>query len=269
MNEASIGTHGTVETKDNARVSTGETGSGRTRRQFLGTLGSGVATMVAVSGSAGAQETPTISMGNNYFDPVGLAVEPGTTVRFEIDDGSHSATAYAERIPSEAASFDSDTISQGGFEHTFDTPGTYDYYCIPHKSMGMTGRIVVGDPGGPAENTPIPDGDVPASGEIVAKGTISIDEVETSGTRDHGGMMGDRSEMMNRGSHGWNSLIPAGALTTALGLAGGVAYWISGRNTSESSGYDTAIVALREQYAQGSIDEKEFERRLAKLKRKE
>lgn len=265
MSENSVRTHETVETEDNARVLTGERGSGRTRRQFLGALGSGVAAMGGVSGNAEAQEMPTISMGNNYFDPVGLAVEPGTTVRFEIDDGSHSATAYEKRIPSGTSPFDSGTISQGGFEYTFDTPGTYDYYCIPHKSMGMTGRIVVGEPGGPAEDTPIPDGDVPASDEIVTNGSVSVDQSDNSGKHDHGGMMGSPSGMMDRGSHAWSVLVPAGFLTTTLALAGGAVYWLSGQQTSQSSRDDTAIATLKEQYAQGSIDEEEFEHRLAKL----
>jgi len=108
-----------------------------------------------------AQETPVVKMGNNYFEPIGLHIEPGTTVRFEIAAGTHSATAYENRIPSDASAFDSEVISSGGFEYTFEKPGTYDYYCIPHKSVGMVGRIVVGSPGGPAEDSPIPDGDVP------------------------------------------------------------------------------------------------------------
>ena len=29
------------------------------------------------------------------------------------------------------------------FETRFDTPGRYRYYCEPHRSLGMTGEIVV------------------------------------------------------------------------------------------------------------------------------
>ena len=37
-----------------------------------------------------------------------------------------------------------ETTSTGqSFEHTFNTPGTYDYYCEPHRGMGMTGSITV------------------------------------------------------------------------------------------------------------------------------
>ena len=125
-------------------------------------------------------------MGTNYFDPVGLAVDPGTTVRFEVESGSHSATAYEDRIPAAATPFDSGTLSEGAFEHAFETPGTYDYHCVPHESMGMTGRIVVGEPGGPAEATPIPEGDVPDGDEIRERGRVGADEADGSrlATRD-------------------------------------------------------------------------------------
>lgn len=118
-----------------------------------------------------------------YFDPVGLLVEKGDSVTFQIKRGNHSATAYQEgngpasvtRIPDAAAEFDSGTLSEQGatFEHRFETVGTFDYYCIPHKSLGMVGRIVVGEPGGPAEGNMPPDGTVPESKTIVEKGSVS------------------------------------------------------------------------------------------------
>jgi hypothetical protein len=129
-------------------------------------------------------------MGNNYFDPVGLHVDPGTTVRFEIAAGVHSATAYENRVPSGAAPFDSEVISSGAFEHTFEEPGTYDYYCIPHESVGMVGRVVVGSPGGPAEASPIPDGDVPESDAIVERGAIVYGASNGGDGNTDGGMMG-------------------------------------------------------------------------------
>lgn len=247
------------------RVATGESGAKQSRRAFLGAIGSGVAATVAVPSVARGQTTPTISMGNNYFDPIGLAVEPGTTVRFVIEDGAHSATAYEDRIPSGAAAFDSGTLSAGDFEHTFDTPGTYDYYCRPHKSMGMTGRIVVGEPGGPAETASIPDGNVPASDEIRAQGKVGVDEFDGAGTDGRGGMMNGKSRM-GGGGHGWHPLVPVGVGTTLLGLVGGALYWSSRQRTAEPNQATPAIETLERRYAQGEIDEAEFERRLDRLR---
>ncbi len=122
----------------------------------------------------------------SYFDPIGLFVDPGGTISFVMESGNHSATAYHKqyglaeetRIPKSAEPFDSGVIIEQGdtFEHTFNTKGTYDYYCIPHKTMRMIARIVVGEPGGPAEGSMPPDGSVPTSQQIVNKGTIGYEQ---------------------------------------------------------------------------------------------
>lgn len=148
--------------------------------------------------------------------------------------GTHSATAYADRIPEDATAFDSGTISQGSFEHTFETPGTYDYYCIPHKSIGMVGRIVVGSPGGPAEESPIPDGEAPSSDAIVEQGTVADKSNSAGNGNTGGGMMGHGSPgMMNRQNDGWMGGIPfvGGALGT-LGASGGILYWLQNRRSA-------------------------------------
>jgi len=171
-----------------------------------------------------------VTVGSDYFDPAGLSVDPGTTVRFELESGSHSVTAYEDRIPEAAAPFDSGVFSEGAFEHTFEAPGTYDYYCTPHRAGGMVGRIVIGDPGGPAEESPIPDGDVPESDEIVAEG--SVDDDGTGRSRGHGGGMMGSGSGMHGGDRRWMALVPVGVLTTVLGLVGGVAYWGARRGSA-------------------------------------
>jgi len=160
------------------------------RRTVLRTAGSlatvGVATIAGCgSGGGGGPPKNPVDMVTegvtHYFDPIGLYVDSGETVTFRIDGGAHSATAYAgsnplsdeRRIPDGAEAWSSDTIRRGRFEYTFETEGTHDYYCIPHRDFGMVGRIVVGTPGGPAEESEIPDGEVPDSDRIVEEGTVS------------------------------------------------------------------------------------------------
>jgi plastocyanin len=90
-----------------------------------------------------------------WFDPVGLRVAPGTTVRWVLEANVHSATAYhpsngfAPRIPSGAEPWDSGMLTEPGqsFAVRLDVPGVYDYYCIPHEMAGMVGRIVVAPEG--------------------------------------------------------------------------------------------------------------------------
>ena len=87
-----------------------------------------------------------------YFDPVGIHVLPGTTIRFINESGQHSATAYCEgngkpnRIPEGAECWNSGILTEAGatFEVTLTEEGVYDYYCIPHEALGMVGRIIVG-----------------------------------------------------------------------------------------------------------------------------
>ena len=81
-------------------------------------------------------------------------VDSGTTVTWVLESGHHSSTAYApqndkpRRIPEQADAWDSGILSQEGktFTHTFDVEGVYDYYCLPHETVGMIGRVIVGTP---------------------------------------------------------------------------------------------------------------------------
>jgi len=101
--------------------------------------------------------------GQYAFTPAVVWLEPGGTVEWSIAAGSHSATAYhpdndgtPERIPSGGSAFDSTTLGEGKtFEHTFETEGVYNYFCRPHRSLGMTGVVIVGSPqGGPGTTDP-------------------------------------------------------------------------------------------------------------------
>lgn len=125
----------------------------------------------------------------SYFDPIGLLVESGTTVRFVNATGVHTTTAYHPdvadvplRIPEAAEPWDSGTMTEAGAvcDVTFETPGVYDYYCIPHESLGMVGRIIVGEPqGGPGttEPTDLP----PAARENLPSIEAILDEGSVAG----------------------------------------------------------------------------------------
>jgi len=174
------------------------------RRAFLRRTGA-VATAGVVAGCSGGDEptetaaTPTREPNtvrmvtyrqDYYFDPIGLFVEPGATVAWKLDSGEHATAAYAEgtataeetHIPEGASGWNSETLTDQGatFEHTFETAGTYDYFCLPHKSLEMVGRVVVGEPGGPAEGSMPPDGAVPESQRIVDEGAVSYDAFSQS-----------------------------------------------------------------------------------------
>ena len=91
------------------------------------------------------------------FEPVGLLVRPGQTIRWTCESFVHTTAAYhprndshSLRIPLGAEPWGSDYLQPGeSFEVTLTVEGVYDYFCAPHEEMGMVGRIVVGRPAGP------------------------------------------------------------------------------------------------------------------------
>ena len=172
----------------------GQSGNGQGTQ--AGTTQQGQATTAQETQGGATETVRMVTEGSNfYFDPIGLFVEPGDTVEWVIESGSHSTTAYStdsqyanvSRIPEQAEPWDSGILTQQGasFSYTFDVAGTYDYFCIPHKSLGMIARVVCGEPGG-VEGDP-PDGDVPAEQAIVQQGAISYDEFHGGGGTTGGG----------------------------------------------------------------------------------
>jgi plastocyanin len=140
-----------------------------TRREFL--VGGGLtAGGLALAGlarprrSAAAPRTVDIFMMSDtlgtavWFDPIGILVPPGSTVRWTVHANVHTTAAYhprndhhSLRIPEKAEPWDSKFLVNPGdhFSVTLTVPGVYDYFCAPHEAAGMVGRIVVGQPAGP------------------------------------------------------------------------------------------------------------------------
>jgi plastocyanin len=70
------------------------------------------------------------------YDPGSLTVSAGSTVTW-TNNGSTAVT-----VTSPDGLFDSESIGPGGsFSYTFDTPGTFRYFCVPYPHM--KGVIVV------------------------------------------------------------------------------------------------------------------------------
>ena len=72
------------------------------------------------------------------FVPETVTVEAGTTIEWVNDGkGIHTVTDSNEQ-------WDSGSLRPGErFTRQFSSPGTYAYYCIPHRAMGMVGTIIV------------------------------------------------------------------------------------------------------------------------------
>ncbi|WDR04533.1 plastocyanin/azurin family copper-binding protein [Devosia rhodophyticola] len=133
-----------------------------TRRQALQVGGASFALLSIQPTLLAATDVIDITMAGRpdgshvWFDPIGVHIQPGQTVRWTNKDAAnaHTATAYhpdildrPRRIPNGARPWDSGYLMPGeSFEMRLTVTGVYDYYCQPHEHAGMVGRIVVGRP---------------------------------------------------------------------------------------------------------------------------
>ena len=87
------------------------------------------------------------------FDPEEVTIRVGETVTWRntssvdhtaTDDPSKAQDAANAVLPEGAEPWDSGTIEPGAeWSHTFDVPGEYTYFCIPHEAAGMVARLTV------------------------------------------------------------------------------------------------------------------------------
>jgi plastocyanin len=85
--------------------------------------------------AAGAQQ-PEVHAKDSLYAPEALTVSAGTTVRFVNDD------ADIHTFTDKNGAFDSNLLFQGQtWQFVFNSPGTYEYTCLPHP--WMTGTITV------------------------------------------------------------------------------------------------------------------------------
>ncbi len=136
-----------------------------TRRQFLSAAGLCVAggrSFLEAQDPRTLRSLARLSDSLWYFDPVGLYVTPGETIRFIAAriGGITTLTAYHPqnenrelRIPETARPFDLGYPRRPFFDLKFEVEGTYDYFSKYQEVLGMVGRIVVGRPGGPGEES--------------------------------------------------------------------------------------------------------------------
>jgi plastocyanin len=135
------------------------------RRTFLATVGSSATLAIAgcLDGGAQASGDHDVGMSIDSFRPEELQVTAGTTVTWRnTSSHGHTVTAYQDAYPSAALFFasggyetaesareawksDNGGVLAAGetFEHTFEVPGRYDYFCIPHEDADMIGAVEV------------------------------------------------------------------------------------------------------------------------------
>lgn len=142
------------------------------RRAYLAAVGTAASVSLAGCSSALSvlEDDPCtgerchIGMSRTEFLPDSYEISVGDTVVWKNTSAAdHTVTAYEDAIPDAAAYFASGGFeseaaarqawrdrrgrlgTRATFEHTFDVPGTYPYFCIPHEGAAMTGEIVVSE----------------------------------------------------------------------------------------------------------------------------
>ncbi len=92
---------------------------------------------VSIPEGAGVQQ-----IGQLYFDPKDIAVTVGTTIIWANEDSSIHTVTSGTPEDGPSGDFDSDILGVAeSFEHTFNSAGTTEYYCVVHP--WMTGRVTV------------------------------------------------------------------------------------------------------------------------------
>jgi plastocyanin len=103
----------------------------------------------STSPSPGSNPAPVVSshttspvMSGTAFSPAVDTVTAGSTVTWTNQDGiPHTVTS----APGSADTYTGNVAGSATFSHTFNTAGTYAYYCQIHgtPTSGMRGTIVV------------------------------------------------------------------------------------------------------------------------------
>jgi plastocyanin len=93
-------------------------------------------------GSAASATIHEVVQKGQAFEPQVVVIQPGDTVHWSWTIGIHTVTSGSNCTPDGLFNAPLDTAHRN-FSFTFDSAGTYDYFCTPHCAMGMTGTVQV------------------------------------------------------------------------------------------------------------------------------
>jgi len=116
--------------------------------------------------------TVIVNVEDFEFDPAIFTINVGDQVMWMWDNSAGQHTTTSTTIPAGAASWD-EVIGQNSqmFTYTATVPGSYDYVCLYHQSMGMIGHFTVNGTTGIAGIPTAPSlfikGSNPATKELV------------------------------------------------------------------------------------------------------
>ena len=107
---------------------------------------SGSPTPPAASGSsapASGAAVVEVKVNGHTFDPLEVTIKAHQTVRWVWVSGTHNVLSGTNCTPDGKFSSGIALGSPSTFERTFAEPGTFPFFCDPHCSIGMTGKVTV------------------------------------------------------------------------------------------------------------------------------
>src|SRR5436189_4119991 len=117
-----------------------------------------IAPVLAFCPNLASATTITVTVANNClcFSPSSVTIHPGDTVHWTWSSSGHSTTSGTPGMPN--GIWDSGILNQGAsFTRTFNSAGTFPYYCTPHGGCcNMVGTVTVANASPTPSPTPMP-----------------------------------------------------------------------------------------------------------------
>jgi len=116
--------------------------------RLMSRIGVLVLASVALLGCSDATDVTdgTVTVQDDAFNPVATSVSVGGTVTWSWNGANPHNVTFIDPIGSGASAPASGTQAAGSYQLTFNTAGTFDYYCTIHgtaQGTGMAGTITV------------------------------------------------------------------------------------------------------------------------------
>jgi plastocyanin/uncharacterized protein YggT (Ycf19 family) len=148
-----------------------------------------VATAVSLIGYPKPASATTVDVtvgpnGDLVFSPSSVTIHPGDQVKWTWDSGGHSTKSGSPGMPT--GIWDSGIHNAGAtFTRTFNSTGTFPYYCTPHSCCGMVGTVMVVNASPTPNPTPTPSATPPTTsilGNISTRSFVqTVDNVMIGG----------------------------------------------------------------------------------------
>ena len=118
-----------------------------------------------------ATVTVMVGPGGFFFKPSSVTIHTGDSVLWMFSSTGHTSTSGSPSMAN--GLWDSGKLSKGAtFMHTFNTAGSFPYYCKPHGACcGMVGTVIVSNSTPTPTPTPTPAG-TSRLGNISTRGLV-------------------------------------------------------------------------------------------------